>query len=85
MSSFGRYILKNCRIYLVHPETLLSSLILELQGTKLDKTWIQESSQHKEQVSKEVFPNLKISLLILDELKNLGFEGNGRDPPNRRG
>jgi hypothetical protein len=34
---------------------------------------------------KEVFPNLKISLLILDELKELGFGGTRRNPPNRRG
>jgi hypothetical protein len=34
-------------------------LILELRGTKLDETWTQESPQHKEQVSKEVFPKSK--------------------------
>jgi hypothetical protein len=35
---------------------------------------------------KEVFfSNLKISLLILDELKELGFGGNKRNPPNQSG
>jgi hypothetical protein len=31
------------------------------------------------------FPNLKISLPILDQLKNLGFGGTRRNPLNRRG
>jgi hypothetical protein len=36
--------------------------------------------------SKEFFfSNPKISLLILDELKKLGFGGTGGNPPNRRG
>jgi hypothetical protein len=30
--------------------------------------------------SKDVFPNPMISLLILDELKNLGFGGTKRNP-----
>jgi hypothetical protein len=43
------------RICLVHTETFVSTLILELRGIKLDKTWMQELPQHKEQVPKEVF------------------------------
>jgi hypothetical protein len=50
----------------VHPETFFLTLILELRGTKLDETWTQVSPQHKEQVPKEVSPNPKISLPILD-------------------
>jgi hypothetical protein len=38
MSGFGGYIQKNCQIYLVHPETFFSILILELRGTKIDET-----------------------------------------------
>jgi hypothetical protein len=34
---------------------------------------------------KEVFPNPKISLLILDELKNLGFVRMKRNPLNQKG
>jgi hypothetical protein len=52
MSGFGGYIWKNCRICPVYPETFFSILILELRGSKLDKTWTQGSPQHKEQVPK---------------------------------
>jgi hypothetical protein len=36
-------------------------------------------------IPNEFFPNPKISLLILDELKNLAFGGTGRNPSNQRG
>jgi hypothetical protein len=56
------------------PRNFLSTLILELRGTKLDETWTQGSPQHKEQVPKVVFfQNSKISLSILDELKESTF------------
>jgi hypothetical protein len=34
-------------------------MILELRGTKLDETWTQGSTEHKEQVPKEVFSKSK--------------------------
>jgi hypothetical protein len=34
---------------------------------------------------KRFFPNPKISLSILDELKNLTFGGTGRNSPNQKG
>jgi hypothetical protein len=44
----------------------------------LDETWIQGSPQHKEKVSKKgFFLNPKISLLILDELEELGYGETG--------
>jgi hypothetical protein len=59
MSDFGGYIWKNCYICPVHPKTFFLTLILELQGTKLDETWTQGSPQYKEQVPKKVFPKSK--------------------------
>jgi hypothetical protein len=57
------------------------SLILDLYFSKSNETWTHRSPQHKEQVlERGSFPNLMISLLILDELKNLGFEGRRRNP-----
>jgi hypothetical protein len=47
------------RICPVHPKTFFLTLILELQGSKLDETWTQGSPQYKEQVLKEVFPKYK--------------------------
>jgi hypothetical protein len=58
MSDFGRDIRKNCRICSVRLETFFSTLILEVRGTKLDETWTQGSHQYKEQVLKEVFPQI---------------------------
>jgi hypothetical protein len=51
------------------------NMILELYVTKLDETWTQGLPQHKDKFSKEVFSNPKIPLLIVDELKQLGFGG----------
>jgi hypothetical protein len=59
MSVFYGYIQKNCWICSVHPETFFSTLILELRGTKLDKTWTQGSTQNKKQVPKELFSKSK--------------------------
>jgi hypothetical protein len=36
-------------------KSFFSTLILELQGTKLDETWTQGSPQHKEHIPKSVF------------------------------
>jgi hypothetical protein len=64
------------------PKTFISTLILELRGIKLDKTWTHGSPQHKEQVPKEVFPKSKDFPSDFEELENLGFGGTGRNPPN---
>jgi hypothetical protein len=56
-----------------YPEIFFSTLILELQGTKMDETWTLGSPQHKEQVSNEVFPKSKYFFLILDELEEPRF------------
>jgi hypothetical protein len=56
-------------------------MILELWDTKSYEIWTQWTPKHKKKVSKRgFFLNPKISLLILDELKNLGFGGTKRNP-----
>jgi hypothetical protein len=59
MSSLDRIYPEKGGICSAHREIFFSTLILELRGAKLDKTWTQGSPQHKKQVPKEVFSKSK--------------------------
>jgi hypothetical protein len=71
MSNLGGYIWQNCWICPVHIETFFSTLILETRGTNLDT---RVTSTHGTSFQRGFFPNPKISLLILDELKDPRFQ-----------
>jgi hypothetical protein len=87
-SSFGQSLVGGLgsRFFFPKSATFFQNLILELYYSKLIETWTQGSPQHLEEVPKSVFfSSSKISLSILDELEELGFRGNERNPPNRMG